>query len=275
MIEITSRLRFDDLKQNAKPQSIIFEDPLYARRYVDYMLDNEHAKGSREEKNIQQHVHWLTREVLPQKYNQFLDIGCGVGYYTRRLCQLGHQGLGIDIMDAAIRFAQRVTNIDNCHFKVANFLDFDFPNQLDSVIFPYCIFNCLSRSEAKCLLRKIYASLSKNGVFYFEPLVEASITEYPDRYWMQSGGDYLCEQPHISFIESQWSEDEDMLTVYNHIIDSDASVSSFYEQFIPYSCSQYEALLHEVGFSNVTFHYDVPGVNHSEDKGYLPISAQK
>lgn len=73
--------------------------------------------------------------ISPQE--TFLDLGCGVGFFTLYLARGGAQGLGVDVNKTAIRFAKEnavINKIKNVQFKTANSSDVNPYSQEYSVI---------------------------------------------------------------------------------------------------------------------------------------------
>ncbi len=264
----------DQLRASAKPQKVIFNDKEISKRYVEYLIDNSNAKGSRRDVIIQKHVKWLCTEIFPKNKNYFLDIGCGVGHYSYHLVNNGNIGVGIDIIDIAVSRARTMVDPTQCQFICADFLDYDFPRDLDVVIFTYSVFNHLSIEEGKCLLRKIYDSLSVGGVFYFEPLTFIPEGSLPAYYWEISKKSLFFPEPHLSLFENRWTSNGSNLTVYNYLLAASGKIASFYDNYHLYTVQEYEDILSECGFSKIRL-CQVPYINLEEDKGYLSFVAYK
>ncbi|MFN3306976.1 MAG: class I SAM-dependent methyltransferase [Candidatus Kapaibacteriota bacterium] len=76
---------------------------------------------------------------MPIEGKTVLDIGCGPGLYSVELARIGaSKVVGIDfapkMIELAKKFAQDYKVYDNCEFIVADFLEYDFPEQYDYTI---------------------------------------------------------------------------------------------------------------------------------------------
>ncbi len=99
-----------------------------------------------------------------------LDVGCGPGLYSVELARLGaSKVVGIDfapkMIELAKKFAQDYNVYDNCEFIVADFLEYNFPEQFDYTIAMGYIEYC---SEPEIVLKKI-VDLTKDKAFISIP----------------------------------------------------------------------------------------------------------
>lgn len=264
----------ENLRKSALPQKIIFQDNELSNRYVEYLMDDTNAKGSRREINIQQHVDWLCSDVFTKDKNYFLDIGCGIGQYSKYLVNNGNVGLGIDIIETAIKKAKTLIDYSRCQFECADFLSYDYPTGFDVAIFTYSVFNQLTDGQARGFLKKIYHSLVDDGVFYFEPLIFIPKDSLPSHHWEIANESLFYPEPHLSLLENQWSADGKILTVYKYLLTLTGKVSSYYDNFLLYTIDEYKKILNDCGFSKVSL-CNVPYINNEEDRGYWSFVARK
>lgn len=62
----------------------------------------------------------LIKKLQPRKV---LELGCGLGHYTKKISDLGVEVLGVDISESAIRKAK--SNYAQCNFRAGDILDFE------------------------------------------------------------------------------------------------------------------------------------------------------
>ncbi len=265
----------EESRKNALQLNSIFLDDNISSRYVDLILDLSHAKGSRQLNIIENHVNWIYDKVFKNTNKLFVDIGCGVGFYTHYLSKLGSTGLGIDIMSRAIDYADQHYSSPHCNFVNADFLDFDFPASVDCFLFIYSIFNTLKIEQARMFLKKLYQSLNPGGVFYFEPFKFSSYDNFPTRHWDIFENSLFCENKHLSLYDTIVDSEKKEVIAYTHIVPEDGSLTSYISHIQLYSHQQYEQLLFDAGFSQVEILIAPDFMNKSDDKDYMSIMAIK
>jgi len=64
-----------------------------------------------------------------RRYERTLEIGCGIGSFTRRLVPFSGQTLAIDISPNAISRAQAAVRVPSLEFRVQNIMDFDLEKE--------------------------------------------------------------------------------------------------------------------------------------------------
>jgi len=105
--------------------------------------------------------------ILFNKTDTVLDIGCGVGEITEIIASKVSQGnvLGIDISKNMINYAQNhYANISNLNFKTADVLDFTAPNSFDCIT----SFNALHWvTDHDKMLKNVKISLKPDGQILF------------------------------------------------------------------------------------------------------------
>jgi len=63
--------------------------------------------------------------IADRHYGRALDLGCGIGTFTRQLPGLAQEVLGLDISDAAIQRARRESPDSRVEFRQANIIEYD------------------------------------------------------------------------------------------------------------------------------------------------------
>ncbi len=106
-------------------------------RYQDYVIKDGKLVGEFEEMYQDYDDPWeqSTREKwasekavalnLIEKLNaqKVMELGCGLGHYTKKIADLGVDVLGVDVSETAIRKAK--LNYPKCNFVVGDILDFE------------------------------------------------------------------------------------------------------------------------------------------------------
>ena len=63
--------------------------------------------------------------IADRHYGRALDIGCGIGTFTRQLAGLAQEVFGLDVSDAAIHRARRELPDRRVQFRQANIIEYD------------------------------------------------------------------------------------------------------------------------------------------------------
>lgn len=118
-----------------------------------------------------------------------LDIGCGPGRDAKIFSDLNFNVIGIDFSASMIKLAKE--NAPLCTFHVMDMEELDFPNDSFDGIWANCSLLHISKKNMPFVLKKIYAILKFNGVFYLsvkegdrdEALTADSRYEGVKKYW--------------------------------------------------------------------------------------------
>ena len=101
---------------------IPWHDPEFSSRMLAEHLTQEHDMASRRFEWIDRQVEWIHRKLLAGRSANILDLGCGPGFYSHRLADLGHRCRGIDFGPASIEYAwQHSPDRSRCEFVLDDF----------------------------------------------------------------------------------------------------------------------------------------------------------
>ncbi len=134
-----------------------FDSPLYEKIY---------ANRNREE--AVQLIDFIETFIPVKKYPNILDLGCGRGRHSISLAQRGYQVTGIDLSEAAILKAKRLSESEG--LNSVRFLIGDMREPLnltfDSILNLFTTFGYfLDDSENLKVLTNVSGMLNKEGVF--------------------------------------------------------------------------------------------------------------
>ena len=143
----------------------------------------------------------------------------------------------------------------------------------------YGEFNVFSAGECRKILKKTLEALSAGGKL----LLEAHTFEAVERIgkttnsWYKSGPGLLglfSDEPHICLMENHWLENQQTALQIFHILNTaDGSIKTYRSTTKAWTTDQYEQLLTEAGFGNVSIHSDWP--SHSQDLMLLEADKAK
>lgn len=129
------------------------------------------------------------KDIIPfiQRYLEkdacLLDIGCGDGYGTYRLHEVGYRTIGMDISSEMISFAKQKATDNTVLFKQGNILDMEESEMTyDSVL----AINVMEWTESPLLaLQEVWRVLKSNGLFFvgiLGPTAGPRVNSYPRLY---------------------------------------------------------------------------------------------
>jgi SAM-dependent methyltransferase len=232
---------------------IPWDEPGFSKRMLREHLTQDHNRASRRLEIIDQHVDWIHNEVLCGKPSRILDLGCGPGFYTRKLAALGHKCVGIDfgpaVMDYAVRYAP---GDGSCTYTLGDIRTEEYGDGFDLIMMIFGEFNAFSKNEAETILTKAHASLRPGG----QLLVEAHTFETVRRIgmtpgsWYRASGSLFSDKPHICLIENVWDEKARVATSEFVVIDAATSEVERYRNTLQaYTSDGYSSILKSAGFS--------------------------
>ena len=128
------------------------------------------ALCDREEWNHNNHYHQFLLKHLPEHSQAILDLGCGVGKFSRLLAEKGDRVVALDLSPISIEIAkQKSCKLDNIDYRVADILEWQFPNEHFDAIISIATLHHISLSE---LLPKLQNALKPGGVLLILDLIE-------------------------------------------------------------------------------------------------------
>jgi SAM-dependent methyltransferase len=178
---------------------IPWDDPDFSRRMLAEHLSQDHDLASRRSEWIDRQVARIHACLLHAQPSSILDLGCGPGFYSHRLVNMGHRCRGIDFGPASIDYARRHNpDPSRCDFLLGDIrsVDFDGPYHLAMIL--YGELNAFSPDEAATILRKVHASLDVPGRLIFEAQTPQAVERVgrgePSRSQHESG--LFSDRPH-------------------------------------------------------------------------------
>lgn len=94
-----------------------------------------------------------------------LDLGCGNGALTKKLCDMGLNAIGLDSSEDLLKIAREL--YPNIKFIKADATDFSLKTKMDAV-FSNAVFHWIDKRKQSKMLDCVYKSLNDGGQFIFE-----------------------------------------------------------------------------------------------------------
>ena len=122
-------------------------------------------------------VHWVWSDIrIPKELNEFvatnnpkssLDLGCGLGRYSKFMAQQGIKATGVDFSSVAIEKAKKEVANDQCKpsFIVSDVTNLESIKQQFDVSYDVGCFHCLNEEGQQKYVSEVYRLL-KPGVIH-------------------------------------------------------------------------------------------------------------
>jgi SAM-dependent methyltransferase len=264
----------------AEGEKIPWDDPAFSRRMLNVHLSQQHDLASRRFAVIDRHVAWIHRRLLAGRPARVLDLGCGPGLYTSRLCRLGHTCVGIDFGPAAIGYAREQAEAEGlrCRYTEADIRSAEYGTGYDLAMLVYGEFNVFRPADAQCILVKAQAALNPGGLLLLEvQRAEAvqALGQAPASWYSARCG-LFSDRPHLCLSEAFWDEDQQVATERYWIVDAlSGEVTRHASSTQSYSTADLGALLASGGFGQLDHYPSLTGQDDATSDALTVVVARK
>ncbi|MGE5604392.1 MAG: class I SAM-dependent methyltransferase [Bacteroidota bacterium] len=267
---------FDDLKAYQRSEHFIWTDDYISQNMLTAHLDLSSDVASRNINTIEKTIEW-SLDKTPQ--GKVLDLGCGPGLYASLLAKRGFSITGIDISERSISYAKRKAAEENLRidYQCKDYIKDDIGSGYDVAICIYCDFGALTSDEQRCLLKKIYNGLNKDGVFIFD-VFQAGLcdTMQAKRDWRYSdGADFWCDKPHFLLEEVKHFAMEKLWGTRNIVIEAGKMPREYITWDRYYTEDEINRLLTENGFDIIAINDQLVAKNDFASNDVMFIKAKK
>lgn len=146
----------------------------------------------------QQRIAQRLLNLCPTSANHILDIGCGTGYWTRRLRDHCHaqSAIGLDLSEGMLAFANQQADNDNIHWLCADAEQLpDTIKDLDLIFSSLAIQWCHNHHA---LFQSLFNALKAGGKAYIATLLPGTLAEL-EHSWAQVDdkkhiNDFTCQE---------------------------------------------------------------------------------
>lgn len=264
----------------AEGDNIPWHEPAFSERMLAEHLSQSHDMASRRGATIDEHVQWIHSELLGGRPARILDLGCGPGLYTSRLAKLGHDCVGIDYSPASIRYAQDHAQQEHlpCRYMLQDIRSAEFGRGFGLVMQIFGEFNVFRPGEAKAILQRAHAALADDGLLLLEPHTLEVIKKIGNggSSWYSAESGLFSPDPHLGLQENFWDGDAQTAATRYFIIDAaSGAVTRHGASYQGYTDQQYESLLAETGFDDVSILSSLAGGKDADHLDLIAITARK
>jgi len=261
-------------------EKIPWDDPDFSKRMLNEHLSQQHDAASRRFEIIEKHVNWIHNQILKGNPTRIIDLGCGPGFYTQRLAQLGHLCTGIDFSPASIEYARKQAEEvgNDCEYIQKDIRAAEFGGKYGLVMSIYGEINVFQPEEAKRILAKANRALLPNGYLLIEPHTYEIVVEVGEKSpsWYSTRKGLFSDKPHLFMQENFWDAANNVAIQRYYIIDAKSGkVMRHSSSTQAYKNEEYHSLLTECGFEKLVFFPALGGDTCSPDGGFIAILAQK
>jgi len=178
---------------------------------------------------------------------KILDLCCGLGRISTELALMGFEVTGVDITESFLKTAKEDALAENLDIEYIqeDARKFVRPEYFDTIVNLYISFGYFEdQNDDFQVLRNVYASLKKDGVFIIETLgKEIIVKNFVESEWFERAGfTVLTEYEPLdswTFLKNRWI-----------LIKDDKRVEKVFVQRL-YSASELRALLQKAGFEKI------------------------
>ena len=257
-----------------------WDDPSFSEKMLIEHLNPEHDQVSRRLEIIDQQVDWIHRTILNEQQTKILDLGCGPGFYTSRLAQLGHECVGIDISPAAITYAREHSQKDNtsCVYIEHDVYSADYGSGYGLIMMLFGKFNAFNPMDVYEFFGKAWMALEEGGVLLLEPHTFIALEKLGKREstWYAVNNGLFSEKPHLCLQENCWNEGNSTLTKRCYIVDTQTAQVRYIAQcYQAYTRPRIQTLLKDRGFEDISFFSTLSGEQNTHDDDFMVVSAVK
>ncbi|MDK2870525.1 MAG: hypothetical protein PWP39_1760 [Pyrococcus sp.] len=145
------------------------------------------------EERTQKEVEFLVKALKLEEPRKILDLACGFGRHAIKLAELGHEVVGVDIMDGFLEIARKTAEEKgvNVKFMKGDMREINFEEEFDVVLLLYTSFGYFSDEENFKVLQNVYKALKPNGLFCLDVPNKDFVVKHLSPYSVLEKGDDL------------------------------------------------------------------------------------
>nr|WP_092069240.1 class I SAM-dependent methyltransferase [Dendrosporobacter quercicolus]NSL47405.1 class I SAM-dependent methyltransferase [Dendrosporobacter quercicolus DSM 1736]SDL88268.1 Methyltransferase domain-containing protein [Dendrosporobacter quercicolus] len=259
-------------------EQLFWNDPHISKSMLDAHLNPNTDGASRRAGSIEKTINHLVSTSVIKQDDKVIDLGCGPGLYSSRLCMHGINVTGIDISQRSINYAQKKAeelglSID---YICRGFLDIDYDGVFDCVLQIYgelCTFSDEARNR---LLGIIHRALKDEGRFIFDVSTRnLRMREGATNNWHFSDGGFWRPNRHVVLEQGfDYPEHDAWLNQYT-VIAEDGEIKTYRLWFHDYSLSTISQVLNSNGFEMEYVWSALDGAEYKAGSDWIAVAAKK
>lgn len=255
-----------------------WDDPYISSSMLKAHLDQTHNEASRKNTEIEKTINHLITSGILKSGDRVLDLGCGPGVYSNKLCKRGMNLTCIDISPRSIDYARSQTKKDglNIEYICTDFFNIEYDQIFDVVLQVYGEVCTFSDEKRDFLLNIIYRALKYGGIFVFDVSTrELRLREGLKNRWYVSEAGFWRQGKHLVLEEGfDYPENDTWLNQYI-VIDEDHTVKNYRLWMHDYSLETISVVLEQNGFKIENVWNTLSGERYQEGGDWIAIAARK
>ncbi len=264
--------------------------PLYAPGELRFWDDSHISKGmlaahlnpdndaaSRKHATIDREVRHLISSDVLKKGDRLLDLGCGPGLYSSRLCKNGLMVTGIDISTRSLEYAAQYAEENGLKidYRLMNFFDIRFSGEFDAVLQTNGELNTFSDEKRDDLLARLHRALKPGGLLIFDITTrEMRLKNALSNAWYAVESGYWRPGPHL-VLEQGFDYPEHNVALNQYIVIDNERVAVYRCWFHDYTLDAIRQVLENAGFEIMHAWNGLDGTPYREGGDWIAIVARK
>lgn len=254
-----------------RTEEAFWDDEHISSHMLEAHLNPGTDAASRKPEFIGQSVLWIAS--LLKEGNTLLDLGCGPGFYTKPLSQMGFSVIGMDISKRSIEYAKSQDALSE--YILQSYLEMDYEECFDMATLIWCDYGALTDIERMQLLEKVYTSLRPGGHLLLDVFTPAFLQETQEStsWSYHSKGGFWNAAQHLC-LSAQYMYDKNILLNRTLV----ATRNAVHEYNIWNTCFAYDALVKEAMAGGFVVEYvfdNIAGAPYTGKKDTMCILLQK
>lgn len=185
------------MKNNEETIINTYNDECVLKNYIDSRIDTE----SPHNKTIRQLLFELVGDY---KDKTILDLGCGIGVFSKDFSLLAKNVVGIDISEKCIEYAKNNNMSDNIDYIAMDINNLNMIKEKFDIVFSDMVFNYIEDYDK--LLLNIYELLNNNGVVVFSQVHPISTASLGESKWINEEGKLKFQMDNYSNVSKRYRE---------------------------------------------------------------------
>ncbi|AHF80660.1 class I SAM-dependent methyltransferase [Thermococcus paralvinellae] len=155
------------------------------------------------EERTQKEVEFLVKALELKGPKRILDLACGFGRHAIKLAELGHEVVGVDIMEGFLEIARKKAEEQgvSVKFMKGDMRETNFKEEFDIVLLLYTSFGYFSDEENFKVLQNVYKALKPNGLFCLDvPNRDFVVKHLSPCSVLEKGGNLMIDMPSFDIL---------------------------------------------------------------------------
>jgi SAM-dependent methyltransferase len=255
-----------------------WDDSYISKSMLEAHLDQTHDGASRRTAEIEKMVSHLTISGFLKAGDRVLDLGCGPGLYSSKLCLEGMKVTGIDLSRKSVDYARTQAEKEqlDVDYICTDFFDIKYEGSFDAVLQVYGEICTFSDEKRDLLLYLVHRVLKDNGIFIFDVSTRAlRMREGLKNRWYVSEGGFWRPGRHLVLEEGfDYQENDTWLNQYI-VVEENGMVKVYRLWLHDYSLDTISRALEQSGFKVEQAWNSLSGEPYTEDGDWIAVAARK